>query len=239
MNQAKPMEIKTKDFISKFVDLLDAYPGAGLREVIRLIPDGLFIGTGFFALLTQNYPMAILFLSMFEALFITVGLQNLAGYIALPETLPGSGSITDACVSGFQSPTLQTLSYFFKLPVKSSFPSPPVFIATTAFTYVLSCIQQFSAELSELGPGFSTRYYVGIFLSIACLLLITSYRFVFKCDGAGILLMSLLIGFALGLALCFQNVTIFGKESINFLGIPTFKDRTAEGKPIYICPTGN
>lgn len=233
------MNSKTTDFIDKFADLLDAYPGAGLREVIRLIPDGLFIGTGLFALLTQNYPMAILFLTIFEALFITVGFQNLSGYIALPETLPTEGSVSQACISGFQSPTLQTLSYFFKLPIVSSFPSPPVFIATTAFTYVLSSIQQFSAELSELGPGFSTRYYIGIILSVASLLLITTYRFLSKCDGMGVILMSLLLGFALGLALCFQNVTFFGKESVNFLGVPTFKDRTAEGKPIYICPTGN
>ena len=231
------METKTKDYITKFAELMDAYPGAGLREVIRLIPDGLFVGAGLFALLTQNYPVAMLFLSMFEALLITVGLQNLAGYIALPETLPSPGSISEACVSGFQSPTLQTLSYFFKLPISSAFPSPPVFIATTAFSYILFSMQQFSKELTELGPGFSTRYYVSMILSVGCLLLISTYRFLSKCEGAGIIILSLIFGFALGIALCFQNTTFFGKESINFLGIPTFKDRTADGKPIYVCPT--
>lgn len=231
------MAEKTSDYITKLAELLDAYPGAGFREVIRLIPDGLFVGTGLFALVTQNFPMAMLFLTMLETLLITVGLQNLAGYIALPETLPLTSSVSDACISGFQSPTLQFMSYFFKLPIKSSFPSPPVFVATTAFVYIISCMQQFTQELSELGPGFSTRFYVAMMLSFFSLFLIVAYRFVSQCDGAGILLLTILLGFALGIGLCQQNVTIFGKESINFLGIPVFKNRTAEGKPIYVCPT--
>ena len=43
------------DFFGKFAKILDNYPGAGLREVIRLTPDSLLLGTGFFALITQNF----------------------------------------------------------------------------------------------------------------------------------------------------------------------------------------
>lgn len=228
--------VKTKAFIDKFAEMLDAYPGAGLREVFRLIPDGLFLGTGLLALITQNYPIAILFMTLLEALLITVGLQSLVGYIGLPDTLPTVDSLSHKCVSGFQSKTLQMLSIFFKLPVTSSFPSPPIFLATVAYTYVISAMQSFSEELSELGPGFSTRYYIGIFLSAFVLLLLCIFRFLNRCEGTGVILLSLLFGLLLGLVLAFQNNTLLGKEALNLLGIPYFAGKTAEGKPIYVCP---
>lgn len=227
---------KSVDYIKKLADFLDAYPGAPLREVIRLIPDGLFVGTGLFALMSQNYPIAMLFLTLFETLLITVGLQNLFGYISLPDVLPNAAAVGRQCVSGFQSPTLQTMSIFFQLPVKSAFPSPPVFVFATACVYVLSCMQSFINEMEELGPGFSTRYYLGIFLTIITLSIVTLFRFLTRCDSWGVLATSLLAGLMLGLALCWQNKTLFGKEAINLLGVPYFTNTTADGKPLYICP---
>ena len=228
--------IKTKGFIDKFADMLDAYPGAGLREVFRLIPDGLFLGVGLLALITQNYPMAIFFMTLLEALLVTVGLQNLVGYIGLPDVLPTADAVSRKCVSGFQSQTLQFMSVFFKLPMTSSFPSPPIFLATTAYTYIISAMQSFTNELSELGPGFSTRYYVGIALSFIALLFLSIFRFLNHCETMGVITLSIAFGFFLGLVLAFQNHSLFGKEALNVLGIPYFSGRTADGKPIYVCP---
>jgi hypothetical protein len=227
---------KATDMIKAFADMLDAYPGAGLREVIRLIPDGLFVGTGLFALMSQNYPVSMLFLVIFETLLITVGLQNLFGYISFPDVVPKGDAIGTKCVSGFQSPTLQTLSLFFKMGATSAFPSPPIFVFTTGVIYVLSCLQQFIPEMEGLGPGFSARYYMSIILSCIALAIISIYRFMTKCDSFGSLILSILAGFVLGIVLCQQNVTLFGKEAINLMGIPVFQNQTADGKPIYICP---
>lgn len=227
---------KADDFIKKFADMIDAYPGAGLREVIRLIPDGLFVGTGLFGLMSQNYPVGMLFLTLFEVLLITLGLQNLFRYVSLPDVIPTAKSMSDQCISGFQSPTLQTLSLFFKMPMASAYPSPPVFVLTTAIVYVLSCLQQFIPEMEGLGPGFSTRYYMSIILSVLALIIVTIFRFITGCDTMGILVFSIFTGFILGIVLCQQNKTLFGKEAINLMGVPVFTNTTADGKPIYICP---
>lgn len=232
-----PEKNKSGEFIKRFGELLDQYPGAGFREVVRLIPDGLFLGVGLFSLLSQNYPLAILFVSLLETLFITVGMQNLSSYLDLPNLIPTAESVSKACVSGFQTPTLQTLSFIFRLPIKSSFPSPPVFVLTTAITYLISCMQGFANELSELGPGFSTRYYIGLFMSLLVLLIVTLFRFLNGCEGAGVLAISLLFGFILGMLLWYQNNSLLGRESTNILGVPMFASRTADGKPLYICPT--
>ena len=227
---------KATDFIQTFADMLDAYPGAGLREVIRLIPDGLFVGTGLFALMSQNFPVSILFLTLFETLLITVGLQNLFGYISFPDVIPKGDAMGPKCISGFQSPTLQTLSLFFKMGATSAFPSPPIFVFTTGVIYVLSCLQKFIPEMESMGPGFSARFYMSIILSLLALAIISIYRFMTNCDSMGIIILSILLGFILGLSLCQQNNLIFGKESINLMGIPVFANMTADGKPIYICP---
>jgi len=224
------------DFFGKFAKILDNYPGAGLREVIRLTPDSLLLGTGFFALITQNFALGMLFASLFETAFITVGLQSLFGYIALKDNPPNPKSASRECASGFQSPTLQSMSSFFKVAPQSSFPSPPVFILTTAVMYVITAMQGFSQELSELGPGYSSRYYIGFFLSLVVLFIASAYRFLTGCDGFGTIILSLLFGLALGITLCWQNNSLFGRESTNILGIPMFANRTADGKPIYICP---
>ena len=223
-------------FLDSFKQLISAYPAAGLREVFRLLPDGLFLGVGLFALLTQNYPLAVLFGTLAETLFITLGLQRLFGFLDMAATAPTEGSQTRVCTSGFQSPTLETLSLFFKLPFKSALPSPPVFVLTTAISYVLVAMQGFQKEMSELGPGFSTRYMVGIFLSLLLLFIVTLFRFLSGCEGVGILILSILFGFFMGLLLAWQNTTMFGRDSTNLLGIPMFTNRTADGKPIYICP---
>ena len=236
MAQAAAPETK-KTFFDKFAEFMDAYPGSALRETLRLIPDGLFLGTGFFALITQNFPLAMMFLALFEALLITVGLQNITSYIDLPATAPNPQAKSLRCLSGFQSPTLEQLSFFFKLNVKSAFPSPPVFIATVAYSYVIAAMQGFTAEIQELGSSFSTRYYIGILLSGISLFILTLFRLLNNCEGVGVLAMSLIFGFAVGLILCWQNNTIFGRESTNILGIPIFKNRTEDGKPIYVCPT--
>lgn len=227
---------KAADFIQRFADMIDAYPAAGLREVIRLIPDGLFVGTGLFSLMSQNYPVSMLFLTLFETLLITVGLQNLFGYVSFPDVIPKGDSIGTKCVSGFQSPTLQTLSLFFKLGVKSAYPSPPIFVFTTACIYVLSCLQQFIPEMEGLGPGFSARFYMAIFLSSLALAIVSIFRFMTNCDSMGVIILSILAGFVLGIVLCQQNKILFGKEAINLMGVPVFQNTTADGKPIYVCP---
>lgn len=230
------MKDKTKDFIQRFAEFMDAYPGAGLRETIRLLPDGLFVGTGLFALMSQSYPVSIFWLTLFETILITLGLQNLFSYMNLQETLPTEKSLTSACLSGFQSPTMNTVAAFFNIPMKSALPSPPILVLTTACFYLISCMQNFISEMQELGPGFSTRYYLSIVFTVLLLLIVGFYRLYTGCDSWGVVMLSVLIGFPLGLVLSYQNLTLFGKESINILGVPVFSNTTADGKPIYICP---
>ena len=66
--------------------------------------------------------------------------------------------------------------------------------------------------------------------------MITFYRLANSCEIVGIATMSLLMGGFLGSLLVLQNWMLLGKDSVNLIGVPLLRERTAEKKPIYVCP---
>ena len=44
------------------------------------------------------------------------------------------------------------------------------------------------------------------------------------------------IGLVVGFLLVRQNISLLGPTSINLLGIPLLRNRTADGKKLYVCP---
>jgi hypothetical protein len=45
------------------------------------------------------------------------------------------------------------------------------------------------------------------------------------------------LGLILGTTLVQQNVRLFGENSVNLIGIPILRSRTASGKKLYVCAT--
>jgi hypothetical protein len=45
----------------------------------------------------------------------------------------------------------------------------------------------------------------------------------------------LFFGLVVGALLLLQNTYLFGRDSTNFSGIPLLRDRTKDGKPLYVC----
>ena len=72
------------------------------------------------------------------------------------------------------------------------------------------------------------------------LVTLSGYRLFNSCDGPGVILLSLSLGVALGFILVQQNTLLFDgampKQSINLIGIPLLKNKSATGAPIYVCP---
>jgi hypothetical protein len=224
-------------FIKNLFKIVENYPGAGLKEIIRILPDGLLLGSGLLAILTQNYAYSILCMTIFEALFITVGLRKFFSYMDLPNTLPTGKSASENCVSGFVSPSLDTLSFFFNMSAESAFPSVPVFIFSIVSSYLVFSMMKFIPELNELGSAFSARFYLGLIMSFIMLFIVSMVRMINNCESFGVILMSLLVGYGLGYVFYYQNLHLFGTQSVNIMNIPFFTNKTDSGQPLYICPT--
>jgi hypothetical protein len=46
-----------------------------------------------------------------------------------------------------------------------------------------------------------------------------------------------LFGGIAGFLVYMVHVYLFGRDSINFLGVPLLADRAANGRPLYVCAT--
>lgn len=228
-----------KLLLNTLTSFFNNYPGAVTTEVFRLFPDGLLLGSGIFALVTQNLAYTMFFIVVLESMAMNIGLNKLFSFIDLGRTKMTSKSIDQACRSGFQSPTAEGLANMFELGGLSGFPSTHLFVAASAVSYIIFSMQEVVKELSALGPEYSQRYYTGIALSILLLLLIFWNRFSNSCEGFGVLLVSLVLGIFIGWLLMQQNLTLVGREGVNILNIPLFKYKDIQGNPIYICPTSN
>jgi hypothetical protein len=59
---------------------------------------------------------------------------------------------------------------------------------------------------------------------------------VYECDSFSAVMGSMAIGLILGYLLVLQNALLFGPSSINMIGIPLLRNKTVDGKKIYVCP---
>lgn len=206
------------------------------QEQIRLLPDSLLFGSALLALLTQSFSMAIFFMSLVETAGVNAFFQSLSSYLDSPRTAPSDKLAGIQCRSGFVTTRLDTFSTLKASNGSSSFPSPTLFFISTASSYIISSLYSLKDELESLGPEYSARFYLALFATFFLLLTISFYRLYNGCEGMGIATLSLVLGGLLGVLLVTQNWYLFGKDSVNLIGVPLLRDRTADKKPIYVCP---
>ena len=143
------------------------------NETMRGLPDSLFLGSTIFALLTQNFPISILVLAMFEFSIVAWLLFGFVGTLMTNTESPGS----DVCMPGIPSPYLiSALGYIFP---KTSFPSIPVFFISSSLFYILFSVLNFRQELKELGhktPEWKVRITLSIIFTIILLICFVFWR---------------------------------------------------------------
>jgi hypothetical protein len=202
------------------------------QEFVRAIPDSLFLGTGFFALITQNFPLGVLVLAIAE---LAMSQRILGSLVGIVQENPVK-SFSDKCSSGIPSP--YQLSLIGKLMSEVQFPSGPVFLLAGVISYTLSSTFNFREELKELGkkePEWNARIPLAVTFSILLLAFYVVWRYMNECDGVFSLLGSTAIGAVIGFVVYIIHVYLFGRDAVNFLGIPLLADRAANGSPLYAC----
>jgi hypothetical protein len=206
-----------------------------MGEILRIFPDGLIWGIGFFSLITLSYPFVMLFIALVESLLLYHGLNKLNTYMGIIPYDASDKSISSShCKVGFTDFTLQSLS-LFKVHKGLPFPSAPIYIFSVAMSYILSVMIIFRKDLESLTIDYSSRLYVSILgLSLFTLFLII-FRTYYKCDTMLNSIITAMVGFIIGAVLVQQNIALFDKNGINILGIPVLYNRTAEGSPLYVC----
>ena len=218
----------SKELFQKLLGLIDPGP----TEFMRSLPDSLFVGTSLFALITQSFPLGILVFAMLEFSILHFLLATAIGSVQSNTTAPGP----EICMSGIPSPYL--ISMVGQLYPKTSFPIAPIILVTSTIFYTMFSIINFRDELKELGqkePEWKLR--IPLSLIFSCLLLISYsfWRYLNGCDSILSNLGSIGLGAIFGGLVHLLHVYLFGRDSINFLGIPLLADRAQGGRPLYVC----
>lgn len=202
------------------------------QDFMRSLPDCLVLGSGLFSLITQSFPIGILTLAMLEFMIIHKVLGNFIQQVGGNNLQPQS----DTCTPGLPSP--YQISFAGKLLSTITFPSGPIFLVSAAIAYCLLSISNFSQELEELSkkePEWKARFPLAVTFSCLILGVYGLWRYTNSCDSALSVLGTTVIGLLVGFGIQLLHVYLFGRDSINFLGIPLLADRAALGKPLYAC----
>jgi len=202
------------------------------NESMRGLPDSLLLGSGLFALFTQNFPIAILVLAMLEWSVLTWLLVGLLGGLQ-----NNSEPIKNAtCLPGIPSPYL--ISLIGELYPKVSFPSIPILFISSTLIYIIQSIMNFTEELKELAltqSEWKARVPLSVTFTTIILLGFVLWRVTNSCDTIWIALGSVGLGAVFGGLINLLHVYLFGRDSINFLGLPLLADRAANGGSLYVC----
>jgi hypothetical protein len=203
-----------------------------VQDFFRSAPDALFIGSGILALVTQNYPLGIFMLTMIELTLVSFVLGKFIGSFESNTTSP----LSDICIPGIPSP--YQISVIGKVLTQMAFPSGPVFFLTGSVLYTVLSVLNFKTELTELGQKdqeWKTRIPLSITFSMLFIIAFCSFRMYSGCDSIFAILGSVVLGGVVGGLLYLLHVYLFGRDAINFLGLPLLGDKTADGRPLYVC----
>lgn len=206
-----------------------------LGEVLRIFPDGIIWGVGFFSLLTFSYQYGIFFVALIESLLIYHGIHSLNTYLGVFTDNSTEKSISSlTCKTGYTGVSLQTLS-LFGLHKGFAFPSASIYIVSVAMSYILSVMLLFKRDLEALGTDYSSRLYLSTIGLSSLFGIFAIFRVFNGCDTLFNIVLSAMIGLVIGALLLQQNKLLLGKDSVNILGIPLLYGRTATGENLYVC----
>lgn len=197
-----------------------------LKEVIYIFPDSILFGSFLTSIITVSPQHSIFFISILESLAFLYGFQSLYSTIA-GGTLPRDGD----CRSSLYKRTFESLI----IKPSARQPSYSVYLVSFACSYLALSLYSLKEELEVLD---STYYkcYVTSFYSLFTLAVVYAFIFMFiSCDDISSILWGLVLGMVIGVLINYQNISLLGKQSVNFLGIPLLRNKTADNEQLYFC----
>lgn len=221
-------------YVGKFLKGAENIP----ETMLHIFPDAMFWGIGFIAFITLSYTFGMFFLSLVEGIAFFNMIYFLNQQLQIIDITPKGGDGVK-CRAGFSDVSLQSVS-MFNSGDKPSFPSSHIYITAFIASYLMSALVYYKDELEIMSGAykegdFQTRLYVSTIGFVGILFAVMSYRLIYNCDSATNIMVSVVIGLLAGSLVALQNKQLFGRESLNLLGIPTLRKRTAAGNDLFVC----
>ena len=196
-----------------------------LKETINLLPDGILFGSFLMGLITVSTPHSIFFISNIIGLFILYGFQTTSKVIF------GASVPVPGCKSKLFKHTFEQL---FVSPSANA-PSYSTYMVGFGCSYLITSLMNLKDELEVLDTNVMKQYNISITCLAVFAILYLLYVLTTQCDSNGSAITGLVLGSITAMIIVNINIQLFGKDSINFVGIPLLRNRSADGKAIYIC----
>jgi len=203
-----------------------------ITEIHILMPDSLLFGALLLYALTHNFSFGIFAVFIFEAVLSHKAIAWM--FSQSVERTPRSNAGNDVkCRVGYKTPRFDAE----RMMAHDQYPSYGVFSITSIATYLAMATNEFSSTLDAMGTEWSSRSLVAhVFIALVVAIFIISR--ITKCDDSiGEVIISLVLAVITGVLFFIINKSIFGQESMNFLGLPYMVTKESQGAPIYVCST--
>jgi hypothetical protein len=204
-----------------------------VAEMYSLMPDSVLFGSLLLYFLTQNLSYGVFAAFIIE---LTLSHRLIAWVFSQAVGSPDVGK-TISCRAGYKTPRLDVKRMIDHDP----YPSYGIFSIASMATYLGFATSEYSDVLAALGENWKTRSMVAyIFMALIVSTFIMARIFLSDCnDTLGEIITAVFLAIIVGYIFFYINKTIFGQESINFLGLPNLatKDKDANGNQtdIFIC----
>jgi hypothetical protein len=204
---------------------LKSIVSAPFHEFVRSAPDSLFLGSILLSIFTQSFPLIVLSLAMGEIGILHRALAFI--FDSVSDNLKTQGP--EICRIGIPSP--YQFSLVGNLVKEYAFPNGTLFFLSAVIVYISSSITQFTDEFNELSKisgqesYWNSRTILSSIFSVLLLIIFLLYNVLYGCVNVIPALGSIAIGSLVGMGILFLNKSLFGKQGINFLGIPILENR--------------
>lgn len=219
------------------MSLLDDIKNSAM-EIGALMPDSILFGSLLLYVLTQNLSFGVFAIFIFENV---LSHKLLSWFMLQVEGAAVSRPIDPKCRAGYKTPQLAIDRMYDHNP----YPSYGVFSVVSIAAYLGLSTHEFSDTMQQMDFNNtdqtqlnkskwsmrSTVAYtlIGIFLALFIILRLVS------CDTISEVLYASVLGLIVGMFFFKVNLSLFGAESINFLGLPYMVNKNEVGSPIYVC----
>jgi hypothetical protein len=196
------------------------------HESIRSAPDSLFLGSILLSIFTQSFPLIVLSLAMAEFGILHRVLANLLDFVS--DNLKTQSP--EICRMGLPSP--YQISAIGQLLKEYAFPNGTLFFLAAVIVYINSGIFAFKQELTEISSkgdqydyAWGSRVTMSVIFSGLLMILFLLYNVYYGCVNILPAFGSVGIGSVIGLCIFLLHSNLFGKNAVNFLGIPNLEKK--------------
>jgi hypothetical protein len=204
-----------------------------VAEMYKLMPDSVLFGSLLLYFLTQNLSYGVFAVFVIE---LTLSHRLIAWIFSKSAgSSPDTNGQTKptkpiSCRAGYKTPRWDAERMFDHDP----YPSYGIFSVVSMATYIGCSMNEFTDVLQAMGQSWKSRNMVAYtFMALVIITFILARVFMSNCDDSlGEIIIASCFAVVVGYIFFSINSNMFGKESVNFLGLPFLKEKETD---IYVC----